>query len=168
MTSSAIIVRSCISDNYSRLVEIARRIGRGRIDPREAVAEACIKALRYVERWIDDGRGPLPWLIRLVQRAVWAVSRRVHGRASVHVPVDERTMTGEGRSPEEWAMVGQRLGRARAVVAGLDVQWRAIYQARYVEGLDHGEVAARVGCAPGTSMSASARIGERILRALGE
>lgn len=101
------------------------------------------------------------WLHRLVVNRCFDV----HRRARRLVPL----VAAEGRATDdslEWTVRGQREAQVQRALAELPLDQRLAVLLRHFEGLSYDEIAAALGCSPGTVASRLSRGHAALARAL--
>jgi RNA polymerase sigma-70 factor (ECF subfamily) len=143
--------REALYHRYKRRVfGLALRIV-GSVDAEEVAQEAFIRIFRGLPKFRGDA-ALSTWIYRLAVNA--ALSHRTR-RAAARAPVDQAAaeMGGEplaAESPRGDAVLRARLERA---LVQLPTGYRTVVVLHDVEGLEHEEVAAILGCHVGTSKS---------------
>lgn len=141
--------REAIYHRYKRRVfALALRIV-GAMDAEEVAQEAFIRIFRGLPKFRGDAALGT-WIYRLAVNA--ALSHRSR-RAVVPAPVDEEASAEEGAAVEPAAGDAVLRARLERALWQLPVGYRTVIVLHDVEGLEHEEVAAILGCHVGTSKS---------------
>ncbi len=140
------------------LYRVARRLTRRSEDAEDLVQETYVRALRGKSGYAP-GTDLRAWLFR-VQRNAWLDGRRRERRGPVDPGADPDALGEDGAQGESWLRGDAELERLRGVVgeeieealASLPDDARMVVLLD-VEGLGTAEIAAVMGCAPGTVKS---------------
>jgi RNA polymerase sigma-70 factor (ECF subfamily) len=137
-------------------------------DAEEAAQDAFLKAHAALGRF-RTGSPWRPWLLRIVANEARnrrrAAGRR--GRAEARAAHDARAAAISGSS-EAAVLLAERDGTLRAALATLEARDREAIYLRYFLDLSEAEMAAALGCRPGTVKSRLARALERLRSRVGE
>ena len=141
-----------------RYQRVAARVAAavGAPDPEDAVQEAFVKAYRALPRF-RAGSEFRPWLLRIV-----ANEARNRGRSSRrHAALALRlSAAAAAEGPEEAAVADDQRRRLLDALRDLNDRDRLVVAYRYFAEMSEQEMAAAMGCSPGTVKS-------RLSRALG-
>ena len=137
---------------------VRRRVGEGEV-ARDLVAETFLAALESLHRYRDRGLPFRAWLYRLATSRVNRWARR-KGRLVWR----ELEREPHARDPEEGS--GESAELARAALLALPPRYQTVLALHHLEGLSVEEVAAALGCRPGTVKARLSRGRERLRRIL--
>jgi RNA polymerase sigma factor (sigma-70 family) len=136
-------------------------------DAEDVVQEAMTKAYRNLARFRADGSFRA-WLLRIVANEA-SNRRRSAGRRAqlvLRVAAQPAAAGAGGSSPEEEALADERRRRLAAALATLGDADRLVLAYRWFAELSEAEMAAALGCRPGTVKSRLSRALERLRAAL--
>jgi RNA polymerase sigma factor (sigma-70 family) len=68
--------------DHSKLLRQARRHSRRPEDAEDALGDACVQFLRFYD--VGSERDPLPWMLVVIKRCAWEITRRARTRESRH------------------------------------------------------------------------------------
>ena len=131
-------------------------------DADDVVQEAFVKAYRNLHRF--RGGSPFrPWLLRIVANEASNARRSAGRRAALalRAPVDR-----SGPSPEDDAVAAERRAALATALASLPERDRTVIAFRWFAELSEAEMAAALGCRPGTVKSRLSRAHDRLRAAL--
>jgi RNA polymerase sigma factor (sigma-70 family) len=74
------LLEETLDRERSRLLRQAQRHSRRPEDAEDALADASVQFLRFYDT--GSSRDPLPWMLLVVKRCAWAITRRTKGRES--------------------------------------------------------------------------------------
>lgn len=173
LTDDELVARSRTGDRdaYCLLLErhrvVALRVGYAIAgdDAEDAVQDAMIKAYRHLPRF-RDGAPFRPWLLAIVANESRNRLRSRSRQTAVSLRLGAQPNPSRAPSAEAVALDHDRAETVLAAVAALDARDREVVALRYFAGLTEAEMAAALGCAPGTVKSrlhrALARLRERL------
>lgn len=150
---------------------LARWLMRDEERAREAVQEACLRALRYFASFRgEDGR---PWLLGIVRNACYEMlQREQHAAASLDEEALEEHAVGPGTvrvlpvNPEAAAIDRARREAVRRCLEEMPFCYREVLVLRELHGCPYREIAAIAGVPIGTVMSRLARARRLLLAKL--
>lgn len=152
-----------------RLWAVALRTTGDREEAADAVQEALVSAFRRAEGFRGDAQVST-WLHRIVVNACLDRMRRQKSRATVPLPEDEDRFGALADEPAagDPAEVSERRTDVLRALAALSVDQRTAIVLVDMEGYPVEEVAAMMGCAPGTVKSRCARGRARLVPLLSQ
>jgi RNA polymerase sigma-70 factor (ECF subfamily) len=164
---SELVMRAREGDTaaYERLVErhaqvafrVACVLAPSAADAEEAAQDAFVKAHRALGRF-RPGAPWRPWLLRIVANEARNRRRSAGRRARVEVRAAEHApLTAAAPSTEATVLVAERDAALRAALATLPAHDREVVYLRYFLDLGEAEMAAVLGCRPGTVKSRLSR-----------
>jgi RNA polymerase sigma-70 factor (ECF subfamily) len=163
---AALIARAKAGDlpAYEQIVEchqatafrVAWLITRSSSDAEEATQDAFLKAYRALDRF-RDGAPFRPWLLRIAANE--ARNRRVaeSRRERLSLRMLEEAPPGDSPSAEEELVDADSRRRLVAAIGRLPERDRLAIASRYFLELNEAEMAAALGCRPGTVKSRLSR-----------
>ena len=105
---SARLLDGLLHDHRDRLLHQARFHSEGVSDAEDALADACVQILRFFDGVTDEHA--LRWMLVVVKRCAWAISRRRRERASLLEAVPREEIQGEPcRGPVELLEVAEEV-----------------------------------------------------------
>jgi len=136
-----------LAEHRPRALSVAYSITRDVASAEEAVAEAFLKAYRYMDRFDPDRRFG-PWFLKIVSNEALQIVRRTKRAERLQA----RLAKEEDRSPDPVEMVETNEVRRQvaAAVAALPAPERAAVTLRYLHDLDEKTVAESLGWPLGT------------------
>ena len=132
-------------------------------DAEEAAQDGFLKAWRALARF-REGAPFRPWLLAIVANEARA-RRRASGRREAWTlrAGREQTVSGDAApSPETTVVQDERREELLAALGRLDERDRTVLSLRHLLDLSEREIAAVLGCRPGTVKSRLSRAGERL------
>ena len=126
-----------------RLLRVALWLSRQRADAEDLLQRTFVQAIALRERF-EAGRPVLPWLMGLMANQAHLL-RRERQRREDAAPRVERVV-----DPEAEAVAHELQDAVRAVRARLGEPYRDVLELHLEQGLDAGEIAARLGRPAGT------------------
>ena len=132
-------------------------------DAEEAAQDAFVKAWRALPRF-REGAPFRPWLLAIVANEARA-RRRAAGRReawTARAAREQMVSGGAAPSPETTVVQDERREELLAALARLDERDRTVLSLRHLLDLSEREIAAVLGCRPGTVKSRLSRAGERL------
>lgn len=132
-------------------------------DAEEAAQDAFVKAWRALPRF-REGAPFRPWLLAIVANEARA-RRRAAGRReawTARAAREQMASGGAAPSPETTVVQGERRAELLAALARLDERDRTVLSLRHLLDLSEREIAAVLGCRPGTVKSRLSRASERL------
>jgi RNA polymerase sigma-70 factor (ECF subfamily) len=152
---------------WPRLEAAARRILRDDEDARDAVQNACEKALRHAASFRGDAR-PSTWLHRIVvNEALMLLRRRRRRAALLEVACDELAPAAEP-APDETLHATRRRARVACALAALPPRQRRVIERCTLAGESYEELARRDGERPGAVKARAFRARRRLAALLVE
>lgn len=145
-----------LHDHRRRLLTLARRIGRGHLDPEDLAQDVLERWIRALPR-IPPTTHPLAWMTVVLRRL--AIDRLRHRRASPEVAVVCSGLPAVQRDPAPWWLELEIADVAHAL-GDLPNELRATFQRFELDGKSYEEIASELGIAKAT-------VGVRLLRARG-
>ena len=143
---------------------LARWLMRNEADARDAVQDACVRALRFIGGFRGgDGR---VWLLKIVRNACYSRFERGKRRELETEFDDDLHSSAEGAGPEETLLRkldGAAINRA---IEELPEEFREMIVMRELEGLSYKQIADIAELPIGTVMSRLARARKRLQRTL--
>jgi RNA polymerase sigma factor (sigma-70 family) len=127
-----------------RIEQLLRLRGTKQQDAEDLVQEAVLR-LHVYTRSGRDVRDPTGFLIRAVRNLTIDARRRAHGELYVATPVEELELIDLSPGPEEAVAAQERLIRMKNALDQVSVRTRAVFFMHRLQGLSHGEIAARLG-----------------------
>lgn len=167
--------RACRGDAaaYEELVRLhqalayrtALMIAGSSTEAEEAAQDAFVKAWRALPRF-RAGAPFRPWLLAIVANEARS-RRRAAGRRQAWTLRAATDRAGPGSAsppgdPAATVLVRERAGELHAALAGLDERDRTVLGLRYLLDLSEREMAAVLGCRPGTVKSRLSRALDRL------
>jgi RNA polymerase sigma-70 factor (ECF subfamily) len=165
---------------YERLVErhagIAFRtacvLAGSAADAEEATQDAFVKAHRTLGRF-RVGAPWRPWLLQIVANEARNRRRSAGRRVRLELRAAEQAVAGVGAGPpapsaESVVLVAERDAALRGALGSLDERDREVVYLRYFLDLSEAEMAAVLGCRPGTVKSRLSRALVRLRAAVEE
>jgi RNA polymerase sigma factor (sigma-70 family) len=135
-------------------------------DAEEAAQDAFVKAHAALGRF--RARAPFrPWVLRIVANEA-RNRRRAAGRRSHAEARASAEARPDAASTEAAVLLAERDGALRQALAALDERDREALYLRYFLELSEAEMAAALGCRPGTVKSRLARALDRLRARVGE
>ena len=127
-------------------------------DAEEAAQDAFVKAWRALPRF-RAGAPFRPWLLAIVANEARSRRRAAGRRAAwtVRVAAEERASGDAAPSPEAAVLVAERRAALLDAMQVLDERDRTVLALRYLLDLGEAEMAAALGCRPGTVKSRLSR-----------
>ena len=152
------------SGEFERLVlphldaayNLARWLTGNEADARDAVQEACVRALKAIDGY--RGGEAACWLLAIVRNACYTLMKR---RGHVDELCGE-DLVGEGDGPLAEAVRSAEAVSVREAIEALPPEFREVVILREMEGLSYKEIAAVAGVPVGTVMSRLARARARL------
>jgi len=146
---------------------LARYLLRDAEEARDAVQDACLRALKYFDGFRgDDSRA---WFMAIV-RNTCHTTLGTRGRASVTTTFEEETHSPvDDADDASLSPAMQRIssGSVRDALDRLPAEFREVVILREVHGYSYSEIGAIVSVPVGTVMSRLARARQRLREALG-
>ena len=135
-------------------------------DADDVVQEAFVKAYRSLHRF-RDGSPFRPWLLRIVANEA-RNSRRSAGRREHLALRAGRVQASAGPAPDDDAIARDTSERLADALMTLDKRDQLVIAYRWFAEMSEAEMAAALGCRPGTVKSRLSRAHARLRNALGE
>lgn len=131
-------------------------------DAEEATQDAFLKAWRALPRF-RPGAPFRPWLLAIVANEARAKRRASGRREAWTLRLAGEPLVGDSaRSPEAALLDHERRGELLAALAALSERDRTVLSLRYLVELPEREIAAVLGCRPGTVKSRLSRALEHL------
>ncbi|MFC1705242.1 RNA polymerase sigma factor [Planctomycetota bacterium] len=158
LATDAALVERALGGNPSAFEELIRRhvkllYGQAYLwlGTREGAEDICQEALLKSYRALQDLRDPSQfrsWLLRIAER-LCKDSRRKQGRSPVVADPEAAEVGFAEEGPPDQAVLAERARAIRSALAGLPEQYRLPLSLRYLEGLEHDEIAQRLALSNG-------------------
>jgi len=145
---------------------VARWLMRDEHDAQDAVQDAFVRALKYIDTFRGDNARA--WLLQIVRNSCFTWMKE--NRSAVTASLDDDASVLEIAAPatdEPPALAARKDDRARieAAIAALPFSYREVLVLRELEDLSYKEIAEVIGVPIGTVMSTLHRARERFRRA---
>ena len=149
---------------------LARYLTRNEQDAEDVVQDACLRALKYFERFRgEDGSSARAWLLTIVRNTAYTSWRRQRP-GGVVLEFDEAQHSGAvaDEHPEAALLRSAASESLRRALDGLAPEFREVIVLRELEGLSYKEISDVAGVPVGTVMSRLSRARTRLQQALRE
>jgi RNA polymerase sigma-70 factor, ECF subfamily len=139
----------------------ARWLTRNDAEAEDVVQDACVRAIRFFPSLRDeDARG---WLFAIVRNTWFSrVSRRTGAAKALSLDRNGVDPADGALDPEARLLQQNVVGRVRAAIEQLPVDFREVLVLREIEGMSYKEIASVVRVPIGTVMSRLARARDRL------
>ena len=139
----------------------ARWLTRNDAEAEDVVQDVCVRAIRFFPSLRDeDARG---WLFAIVRNTWFSRVSRRNGTAKALSLDGHHVDPADGALDPEAQLLRQNVvGRVRAAIEQLPVDFREVLVLREIEGMSYKEIAAVVRVPIGTVMSRLARARDRL------
>jgi RNA polymerase sigma factor (sigma-70 family) len=139
----------------------ARWLTRNDAEAEDVVQDACVRAIRFFPSLRDeDARG---WLFAIVRNTWFSrVSRRTGAAKALSLDRNGVDPADGALDPEARLLQQNAVGRVRAAIEQLPVDFREVLVLREIEGMSYKEIASVVRVPIGTVMSRLARARDRL------
>jgi RNA polymerase sigma factor (sigma-70 family) len=139
----------------------ARWLTRNDAEAEDVVQDACVRAIRFFPSLRDeDARG---WLFAIVRNTWFSrVSRRTGAAKALSLDRNGVDPADGALDPEARLLQQNVVGRVRAAIEQLPVDFRDVLVLREIEGMSYKEIASVVRVPIGTVMSRLARARDRL------
>lgn len=144
-----------------RLEAAARRILRDDQDARDAVQNACEKALRHAASFRGDAR-PSTWLHRIVVNEALMLLRRRRRRAALLEVARDELVPAAAPAPHEALHATRSRARVARALAALPPRQRRVIERCALGGASYEELAERDGERPGAVKARAFRARQRL------
>ena len=140
----------------------ARWLTKNEADAEDVVQDASVRALRFFSSL--RGEDARAWLLTIVRNTWYGRFRRRDGPDQT-VALDQKSdnSSDQGLDPEALLMQQRTVGKVRAAIEQLPVDFREVIVLRELEGLSYKEIAVVIGSPVGTVMSRLARARDRLV-----
>jgi RNA polymerase sigma factor (sigma-70 family) len=136
-------------------------------DAEEAAQDAFVKAWSALPRF-RRGAPFRPWLLAIVANEARTKRRAAGRREAWALKASDAHVPPADGDPAAAVVVRERSAELRAALAGLEERDRVVLALRYLLDLSEREMAAALGCRPGTVKSRLSRALERLREEVGE
>jgi len=141
-----------ISDHRRRLLTLARRIGRGRLDPEDLAQDVLERWTRALPR-LPPTTNSLAWMTVVLRRL--AIDQLRHRRASPEMPAVCSGLPAVEGDPAPWWLELEIADVAHAL-GELPTELRATFQRFELDGKSYDEIASELQIAQGHGRGSSA------------
>jgi RNA polymerase sigma-70 factor (ECF subfamily) len=153
-----------VRQHFAPAVRVAAAVCGSAADAEDAAQEAFLKMFRTLDRF-RPGSPLRPWLLRIVANEAKNQRRSATRRSELALRASRLVVTG-APSTEASVVATQTTDAVLVAIGALDHRDRAVIAYRYFAGLSELEMAAALGCRPGTVKSRLARALARLRPAL--
>jgi RNA polymerase sigma-70 factor (ECF subfamily) len=132
---------------------LARWLLRNDHDAEDAVQDACVRALKYIDNY--RGENPRAWLLAIVRNACFDRMRSAGGSAALDD--DALEVADAAPDPEVRLIQARDAALLNRLIEALPPDFRAVVVLRELEELSYQEIAQVMGIPVGTVMSRLSR-----------
>lgn len=134
-------------------------------DAEDVVQDAFVKAYAALHRF-KDGAAFKPWLLKIVANEARNSRRAAGRRHALALRSGDRSGVAGGSGPEETSIDRESVGLLATALATLREDDRLVLAYRWFAEMSEAEMAAALGCRPGTVKSRLSRAHARLREAL--
>lgn len=154
------VVLPHLDDAYA----LARWLSGSSADAEDIVQEACLRALKGLDRYAGgDARA---WLLAITRNSTFTWLARKNPKAMV-TTLDDDAPADDAATPEEALIAKSDAAALEAAIAALPALFKETFVLREINGLSYRDIAELTGAPVGTVMSRLARARGLLIGALG-